>query len=861
MDLSEFSIEDLWNLRDFQPNDNQKAAILHTDGPLYLPAGPGSGKTRVLLWRTLNLIVFHNVNPDEIYLSTFTKKAAFQLQEGIRSLLSIVTNLTDVPFDISRMYVGTIHSLCQRLITDRRFSGNRRRHEQPSLLDELSQYFYISRNRHWSSFLEDLGFGDGLEEIHQAINGYFGRRSESKHQAVVNTMSLFNRLSEECIEPEGLDGRVNSDELRALLKMYSRYVSTLQTERRVPQTDFSLLQQEAFKLLNSFDGSGNVFKHVIIDEYQDTNTIQERIIFKLGEGTRNICVVGDDDQALYRFRGATVENFVDFPERCTVNFGINPQVIPLDTNYRSRQQIVKLYSDFMDACNWQRDSNPHLLHRFPKVIEAHRQDPHPAVVASTPGHPDDVCPQIARFVKQLLETGKVENENQIAFLFPSLKTEQVHRLRRALEELDLKVYAPRAGRFLEVDEAVDVFGIFLHIFGKPTRGLYPGRDYNDYFNWVDDSFKVGKAIIDADPMLQQFVQDRKADLERAQRDYLALVSLVNRRGWRVDQPYDLATMKRPLHDMVGISDIARRNIASSYFDRVVIRRQQEGNPILLDYVLKRATSIDWNVLDLFYRLCGFHHFKAMFDLAEIGADEGPICNLSLISQYLAKFMDEYRSVITAEILLEAGFQRLLFGSYLYTLFRLGESEYEDAEDPFPKGRIPFLTIHQAKGLEFPVVVFGNPRKNASVQQVEKIIQPLLDRQSEPINRIGEFDMMRLFYVALSRAKNLLIIPHWSSQHHWVSKPLRDLLDAEHLVRIPDFDLATLPEAHIVKDDLPKNYSYTSDYLLYEKCPRQYMVFKKYGFVASRSQTMFFGNLVHRTLEDLHQYLIAKREAA
>jgi DNA helicase-2/ATP-dependent DNA helicase PcrA len=140
-------IEELWKIAEFKPNENQRAAILHTSGPLYLPAGPGSGKTRVLLWRTLNLIVYQGVLPDEIYLSTFTKKAAFQLQEGIRTLLSIVTNHTDIPFDISRMYVGTIHSLCERLITDRRFSTDRLRQQAPSLLDELSQYFYVSRNQ------------------------------------------------------------------------------------------------------------------------------------------------------------------------------------------------------------------------------------------------------------------------------------------------------------------------------------------------------------------------------------------------------------------------------------------------------------------------------------------------------------------------------------------------------------------------------------------------------------------------------------------------------------------------------------------------------------------------------------------
>lgn len=477
MRLEEIGIEDLWSLVDFQPNENQRDAILHVDGPLYLPAGPGSGKTRVLLWRTLNLIVFGGISPDDIYLSTFTKKAAHQLQEGMRSLLLMVTNLTDVPFDISRMYVGTIHSLCQKLITDRRFSGERRRHEQPALLDELSQYFYISKNRHWSSFAQDLGSGDGLEEIQMLINGCFGSNSMSKHKAVVNTISLFNRLSEECIDVGSLDGRGDGEGLQVLFKMYSRYVETLRTEKRVPQTDFSLLQQEAFKMLEAFEGAGSVFKHVIIDEYQDTNSIQEKIIFKLGEGSKNICVVGDDDQALYRFRGATVENFVDFPERCTFHLGMHPRIIPLATNYRSREQIVKLYSDFMDACDWRRKSNPHLLHRFPKVIEAHRKDGEAAVAASTPGSPEDVCAEIAVFVKKLLESGKVENENQIAFLFPSLKTEQVKRMRLALEGQGLKVYAPRAKSFLDVDEAVDVFGVLIHIFGKIKRGNFPGADY------------------------------------------------------------------------------------------------------------------------------------------------------------------------------------------------------------------------------------------------------------------------------------------------------------------------------------------------------------------------------------------------
>ena len=125
------TLEALWNDADFTPNAEQKEAIQYIEGPLYLPAGPGSGKTRVLLWRTLNLVVFHGVKPEEIFLSTFTEKAALQLKEGLRTLLGMVTTKTNLHFDISNMYIGTIHSLCRRILTDRRFSNERQRRRAP----------------------------------------------------------------------------------------------------------------------------------------------------------------------------------------------------------------------------------------------------------------------------------------------------------------------------------------------------------------------------------------------------------------------------------------------------------------------------------------------------------------------------------------------------------------------------------------------------------------------------------------------------------------------------------------------------------------------------------------------------------
>lgn len=858
MSNTSLTIQQLWTAVGFTPNENQRRAIEHIDGPLYLPAGPGSGKTRVLLWRTLNLMVFHDVRPEEIFLATFTEKAALQLREGLRALLGVVTNYTGTPYDLSKMYVGTVHSLCQRLIADRRFYPKRQRGASLTLLDELGQYFFIRKKRFWNELTLAGGF---LGDANQQINAFFGQPSPSQHLAVTNCIGLFNRFSEECIDPDAVIKRTNDPILKGLIKMYKAYVAALQPAALAQRTDFSLLQQRAFHVLEALPEAGNVFKHVIVDEYQDTNTIQERLYFTLASGSGNLCVVGDDDQALYRFRGATVENFVEFPSRCEQYLKMQPEKIPLATNYRSREQIVTFYTSFMTKCNWQKDGTTGQYRVADKNITAYSTDTRPAVVASTPGKPIDVCDEIAAFTRTLIDTKKVENANQIAFLFPSLKSENVGRMKVALEAQGLRVYAPRASRFLEVDEAVAMFGLFLQVFGKPQRGAFPGHDYNTFFDWIDTIDAEAKQLLRSDSQLTRFIADQRAELQRLVSDYELLQQVVQRNGWDLAAPYQVSVMKRPLYNAPGLSDTAKRSLASTYFEHIVKQRAEEGRPMTLRYVINRATSVDWNVLDLFYRICGFGHFKAMFDLAQSGEDEGPICNLGLISQYLSRFMDEYAPIITADFLYGERFQRVFFSSYLFALFRRGESEYEDAEDPFPKGRIPFLTVHQSKGLEFPVVVLGNMRKDGKEPQfVEKVVQPLLDRESEPLGRMAEFDIMRMFYVALSRAKNLLVLAHYQGQGQRINAPFQSML-MTNVPRIPNFDLSTLPEAQLESNDLPRNYSYTGDYLMYQKCPRQYMTFRRYEFVPSRTQTMMFGNLVHRTLEDLHQFLIAQRAQA
>lgn len=860
------SLKYLWDKAGFKPNKSQEQAIVHVDGPLFLTAGPGSGKTRVLLWRTLNLIVFHDVKPEEIFLSTFTEKAAFQLKEGLRTLLAIVTNETGTPYDIAKMAIGTVHSICQRILTDRRFTVGAERPRSPKVMDELDQYFFLYDPRVWNEVLKAGGFDD-QDKGNVAINQYFKtsntstQTSSSRHVAVTNCIALFNRFSEECLDPREARKKTRNPDIRRFLDMYEFYLKRLSEFKPAGQVDLSLLQQRALDVIDKNPQCEKVFKHLIIDEYQDTNTVQERIFFKLARGFKNICIVGDDDQALYRFRGATVENLVEFPSRSQQYLRVQPERIDLDSNYRSCDPIVRFYGDFINRCDWKRKDGKGFHRIHDKKISATRPEKHTSVIASTPAEKDKVYEEIAKLVLKLVKSKKVEDPNQVAFLFPAMKsndgpTIRVKGFKEALETRGLKVYAPRAGRFLDQEEAMAVVGLFLHVFDRPELDRRFSGGMKRYFNWLSECEAIAERIIDKDRQLTQFIEDKRAELEAVQEDYSKLIAFAKRARWDLNQPFTLE-MRRKLAEIGGLSQRARATLASAYFEGALKKRIDEGNPFTVKYVLIRTTSLDWSVLDLFYQLQAFKHFRELYRLAEIGEDEGPICNLGIISDYLARFMDKFSPLISGSYIEDQKFQKQFFLSYLYALFRLQESEYEDEENPFPKGRIPFLSIHQAKGLEFPVVILGAPyKRQREPSKVEKLVRKLLEKKGEPLDRIEEFDIMRMFYVALSRPRNLLVLPHFKKMP--TSKVFKDILNENNLSRIKDFDHSALPVSTMEENELGKNYSYTGDYLQYKKCPRQYMVFQKYGFVPSRSQTMFFGSLVHKTIEDLHYMLMGNR---
>ena len=646
---NQLTIEQLWKDTGFAPNENQRKAILHTNGPLFLTAGPGSGKTRVLLWRTVNLIVFHGVKPDKIFLSTFTEKAALQLKEGLRSLLGIAGNYTNQPYDIAKMSLGTVHSICQKMLVDRTFSVNRERQRPPVLLDELGQYFKVHNRKNWTRLCEAAGFeipdnekedktltegNDDTDETemipaeaaNMQINHYFGnlyqgQPKKSRHDAVISVIELFNRFTEESLNPQKC--RTEDETLQKLLVMYQAYLDMLSENPLQKQVDFSMLQKAAYEQIEVFPDASSVFEHIIIDEYQDTNTIQEKIFFALAKGHKNICVVGDDDQALYRFRGATVENLVEFEKRCQNATGKAPLRIDLDINYRSRKKIVDAYKSFIDKANWEKEDGSGYYRIHDKNIRADSKDTGISVVTTTPNpNKEAVYTEVVQLVYNLKQSGEITDYNQCAFLFPAMKNNtRVRGFITSFKEFnesmgftgtdkEIKIYAPRAGSFLETDEAKAVWGIFMLIFDCPGKHIHTA-----YREWIEGCQNLAYELLDDDENLKQFVHDKKEQLYLVEKDYDILLKKLEENDLSLTAPFPSEKIKI-FANLKELSPKVKQNLANKYFYRIMAKREKDGDPFSTAYILNRATSVDWNILDLFYQLTGFNHFREMFDKAE-----------------------------------------------------------------------------------------------------------------------------------------------------------------------------------------------------------------------------------------------------
>ena len=758
-------------------NAAQKEAILASEGPVLMIAGPGTGKTFTLVKRIAWLVKEKGVKPSEIMAVTFTEKAAKEL------LTRISNEFLDLRLNLNEMYVGTFHSVCLRILKEN--SEYVETEKKYRMLDAFEQPYLVCRNIDMFKYL-----GGYSEHI----------KSGGPWKQALEICRYVNQLVEEMADLDAMEADADKD-MRFLARLAGRYQELLERNRAM---DFSSIQTKTWKMLTGNPGVleklRESIRYIMVDEYQDTNYIQEQLVFLLAGDRKNLCVVGDDDQGMYRFRGATIRNILEFPGKFPEG---ECRVVHLDINYRSEPEIIEFYNRWMEnreginLFNWDK-------FRYSKKIISGKESlsgSRPAdarggdwpeaggAVYSCGGDSVEVEKEaLLRLVRGLISRGNIRDYNQIAFLFRSVKSEEAREIGAYFEANGILVYSPRSEMFFARAEVKQILGCFILCFLSYMEDLRNGqfrygisgklRDY--YISCVKEAL----AAAGADPAFMQFIRNTGTE----------------------------------------------------------IRNLKAGSDLCL--------------LDIFYHLIAYEPFNGYLqaNLKDHVLKSRAARNLSEISRMLSRYscLHDMHAVSGENKL---AMPEEFFNIYLKYMIEDGVGEYEDESEYAPKGCVSFMTIHQSKGLEFPAVVVGSlgnvPKRSPDPLLFAAESRFFHRKPFEPLADIKFFDFWRLYYTAFSRAQNLLVLASKKSDSRYFGEYLRSLPDVSAF-------RSTAPFEDIKAVKYKRVYSFTSHISVYDGCPSQYKYYKEYGFAQNKMFHTSVGSLVHATLEDMNKCVIAGR---
>jgi len=685
-----------------QLNDEQQRAIRHGVGPLWIIAGPGTGKTEVLINRCLKLLCVDGVSPLSIFVTTFTEKASTNLEDRLYDYMGRLQQnysprLDNV--DISDLYVGTLHSLCNEIMQTYRHIG----YQNVRLLDEIEQSLFVYDIR--AHALRDKP--NIWSQFQYLVRGRDPRTGTQPNLWQISKAgkALFNRIIEDRIDIERM--RVAGGVWLEIVEEYETYLTELRDQHRC---DFAHLQSHFLDFLGSergrifLEGDRSIHHpgiiHVLVDEYQDTNPIQEEIYFRLAETTpHNLTVVGDDDQALYRFRGSTVQCMVEFGQRCQTRWpGVHVEEVTLTDNYRSHATIVQWCNDYIISFPSMRQIGARAPGKQELIPRARITGAYPAVGWLEANRAIDLPGRFVPTIQGLVANNIVTDYSQCVLLLSSAK-ETAHYAgpyAQALRFANIPIYNPRSKAYVEREEIAVCMGAFLEIVDSDQSVInqirIPGvRQLAQLWN------QQYRQIITVYPQLSHYVQQSQQYIQ----------------GLHADEEI------RP------------------------------AMPTILYRILSFEPFITWqNDIDRDGRMSKLTRIFEAY--------------CSLVGRSIKIDRDQNGQVSNSWL-------RRFYYQLLGYLEATGMDDDEIEEEICPPGRLPIMTIHQAKGLQFPFVFVAGLGMGSAISNVHQLEDDFVRfRTTPPTHQFtsserAEHDMARMFYVAYSRAQYALILLGTRSQ--------------------------------------------------------------------------------------------------
>ena len=430
-------------------NPSQIQAIETINGPVLIMAGAGSGKTRVLTHRYAHLVKHHNVDVEQILAITFTNKAAEEMKSRISNLLNL---------KISPKWISTFHSLCVKIL---RIHGDKIGYKSNFTIYDQSDSNKVIRNC--------------MSENNVDLKQYSPKRFQAHISNLKNSMTS---------PGEALENAESFFEVK-VAEIYSSYEKKLIIANSM---DFDDLLIKTVELLQTNESIlkfwSNKFQFIMVDEYQDTNFVQYKLVELLGSNNKNVCVVGDSDQSIYAFRGADIRNIIEFEKDFS-----NATVIQLDKNYRSSKKILNLANSVIS-------NNPR---KIEKNLWTDNEDGLDISSFRFRSEKDEAR-WVAEEVKSLIDSSK---ENEIAIFY---RTNSQSRLfEEELRMLNINYKVIGSVRFYDRKEIKDIISYlqflvndsdtvaFERIVNVPRRGIGEStvKKIRVYLN------ETGKSIFEA----------------------------------------------------------------------------------------------------------------------------------------------------------------------------------------------------------------------------------------------------------------------------------------------------------------------------------------------------------------------------